>query len=118
MNINIDYKSRKSIYEQIVDNIENYVSLGILKEDEQIPSIREMAIKLGVNPNTVKKAYDILDSKGIIKTFSTKGTFISNNINAVRDKKIEKEITIIKEKINELTKLGLSLKEIYEKIKL
>ena len=52
--INLDYQSRTPIYEQIVNSIEKYVALGILKEKEQIPSIREMAVDIGVNPNTVK----------------------------------------------------------------
>ena len=52
--INLDYQSRIPIYEQIVNGIEKYVALGILKEKTQIPSIREMASNLGINPNTVK----------------------------------------------------------------
>ena len=64
--INLDYQSRTPIYEQIVLEIERYVALGILKPEEQIPPIREMATELGINPNTVKKAYSILESKGVI----------------------------------------------------
>ena len=99
MNINIDYKNRTPIYEQIVDDIEKYVSLGILKEGEQIMSIREMAINLGINPNTVKKAYDILEQKNIITTVSTKGTYITTNTKQVIENKIEKEIIAIKIRI-------------------
>ena len=53
--INLDYQSRMPIYEQIVREIEKFVALDILKPEQQIPSIREMATTLGVNPNTVKK---------------------------------------------------------------
>ena len=115
--INLDYQSRTPIYEQIVNNIEKYVALGILKEKEQIPSIREMAGNIGVNPNTVKKSYDILESKGIIRTISTKGTFISENTKKTTKDKIDKEIKHIKEEINELTKLGISFEEVIERIK-
>ena len=66
MNISIDYQSRTPIYEQIVKGVEKLVILNVLKPNEQIPSIRELACSLGINPNTVKKAYDILDSKGFI----------------------------------------------------
>ena len=66
MNINIDYQSRTPIYEQIVKAIENMVAIGVLKPNEQISSIRELAISLSINPNTVKKAYDILENKNII----------------------------------------------------
>ena len=115
--INLDYQSRIPIYEQIVDVIEKYVALGILKEKTQIPSIREMAGNLGINPNTVKKSYDILENRGVITTISTKGTFISENTKKATDEKINKEISIIREKIDELTKMGISYDEIIERIK-
>ena len=64
--INLDYQSRTPIYEQIVNGIEKYVAVGIFKEKVQIPSIREMASNLGINPNTVKKSYDILENRGLL----------------------------------------------------
>lgn len=115
--INLDYQSRIPIYEQIVNSIERLVALGIIKENEQIPSIRDMASSIGVNPNTVKKSYDILENNGVITTISTKGTFISNNIKKTTDDKINKELTVIKDKINELMKMGISFDEIIKRIK-
>ena len=115
--INLDYQIRTPIYEQIVNDIEKYVALGILKEKVQIPSIREMASNLGINPNTVKKSYDILENRGIITTISTKGTFISSDTKKATDDKINKEIEVIKKKIDELTKMGISYDEIIERIK-
>ena len=115
--INLDYQSRTHIYEQIVNDIEKYVALGILKEKVQIPSIREMASNLGINPNTVKKSYDILENRGIITTISTKGTFISSDTKKATDDKINKEIEVIKNKIDELTKMGISYDEIIERIR-
>ena len=56
--INLDYQSRTPIYEQIINEFERYVALGILKPKEQIPSIRELASTLGINLNTVKKSYE------------------------------------------------------------
>ena len=113
-----EYKySRIPIYEQIVNNIEKYVAVGILREKSQIPSIRELANNLGINPNTVKKSYDILENRGVITTISTKGTFISENTKKATDEKINKEISIIREKIDELTKMGISYDEIIERIK-
>ena len=116
LDINLDYQSRIPIYEQIVNNIEKYVAVGILREKSQIPSIRELANNLGINPNTVKKAYDILENKGVIMTISTKGTFISNNTKMVLENKIDKEINLIKDKIRELENMGISKKEIMKRI--
>lgn len=116
LDINLDYQSRIPIYEQIVNNIEKYVAVGILREKSQIPSIRELANNLGINPNTVKKAYDILENRGGIMTISTKGTFISNNTKMVLENKIDNEINLIKDKIRELENMGISKKEIMKRI--
>ena len=106
MIINLDYTSRTPIYEQIVNEIERYVALGILKEKEQILSIRELAINLGINPNTVKKAYSILEQKGIIISMSTKGTFIKENASFVKENTINNYINDIEKIIDKLIKLG------------
>lgn len=114
--INLDYTNRTPIYEQIVTEIEKYVALGILKEKEQIMSIRDLASSLGVNPNTVKKAYSILESKGIITSISTKGTFISINASKVKVETINNHINEIKNIMDKLYKLGLSKEEIIKKL--
>ena len=92
--INLDYQSRTPIYEQIVTEIEKYVVLGIFKPKEQIMSIRELAETLGVNPNTVKKAYSELERKGVIQTISTKG----NEINIKRCKLFKVYIFFLRHK--------------------
>lgn len=117
MNININYNSRTPIYEQIVSEIEKLVSLNILKPDSAIPSIRELAHNLGINPNTVKKSYDILEMKGIIISKSTKGTYISNNTKKAREIKINELIDKIKELEEELISFGLTKEEIIKKLK-
>lgn len=112
MLINLDYKKRESIYEQIVGEIERYVALGILKPKERIPSVRSMACDLGINPNTVKKAYDVLEERGVIETLSTKGTFITEKIDFVKKEKQNALLTKIKMEVLELEKLGFSRKEL------
>ena len=114
--INLDYTKRTPIYEQIVEEIEKYVSLGILKEKEQIMSIRDLASHLGVNPNTVKKAYSILESKNVIVSISTKGTFIKENALKVKNQTIDNHIKEINDIIDKLIKLGLTKEEIIKRL--
>ena len=114
--INLDYTSRTPIYEQIVNEIEKYVALGILKENDKILSIRELASNLGINPNTVKKAYEILENKNIIISMSTKGTFIKKNADNVKDDIINNYIKDINNIIKEIEKLGLNKEEIIKRI--
>ena len=115
--INLDYQGRNPIYEQIVSTIERYVALGVLKPNEQMPSIRELAANLGINPNTVKKAYDILEHKKVITTISTKGTFISNHTNEVLESKKQEELEKLKIQVELLKNLGITEKEIIATIK-
>lgn len=88
--INIDYKSRTPIYEQIIQNIKFLVITGYYKADEQIPSVRQLTSQLGVNPNTIQKAYSELERQGVIYSLSGRGNFISSDTEKlVNSKKIE-----------------------------
>ena len=116
MNIVVDYQSRIPIYEQIVDNIIKYVALDILKPKQKIATIRELALNLGINPNTVKKAYDILEQKGVIITKSTKGTFIVDDVLEVKKAKIAEIIEDINRAIGELENIGLKRQEIKKRL--
>lgn len=69
--VNLDYHSRQPIFKQIVIQIKKYVALGILKPEDKLPSTRELASELGVNPNTIRKAYGILETEGVIITLSS-----------------------------------------------
>lgn len=75
-----------------------------------------MAMSLGINPNTVKKAYEELESLGAIVTISTKGTFVADNTKKVLEKKIIEKIEHIKSEIIELEKMGITKEEIMKKI--
>ncbi len=114
--INIDYQNSAPIYEQIVEQIERYIAFGVMKPKEQIPSIRELASNLGINPNTVKKAYEELEKRGAIVTVSTKGTFVTEKIKSVAERKINEKMKIIKDTVEELEKLGVTKEEIISKI--
>ena len=93
------------------------MALGILKPEEQILPIREMATELGINPNTVKKAYSILETKGVIVTISTKGTYIAYDTGKIVEEKINSKINELKIIIEELKKLGITEEKIIQRIK-
>jgi len=73
----IDLKSRKAIYEQVMDNFKRLIVTGVVKHGEKVPSVRDMAKTLTVNPNTVQKAYRELENQGYIYTVLGQGSFIS-----------------------------------------
>lgn len=80
--ITIDYKSRVPIYDQITAGFIRLKALGVLKPHDKLPSVRSLATKLGVNPNTVQKAYALLEADGVIYSVSGKGSFISDDTKA------------------------------------
>lgn len=115
--ISLDYQSRTPIYEQIINQVIRYVSLGIYKPEEQILSIRELATMLGINPNTVRKAYGELENRGVIVTVSTKGTFIAKDISDISKKRIDSIVCDIQELFNDLYKLDVKKDDILKHIK-
>jgi GntR family transcriptional regulator len=113
---NIDFQSRIPIYEQIVSQIERYIVLGVLKENEQLPSVRQIAFDLGINPNTIQRAYTELERMGIIISVVGKGSFVTNNTTPIIDRKIEAVVGQIKEDIDVLKNLGLNDNDIKERL--
>lgn len=81
----IDYKSRKPIYEQIIENMKQLVVSGALKRDEQIPSVRQLAQELAINPNTIQKAYAELERQGIIYSLKGRGSFVGSSLQELRN---------------------------------
>ena len=73
----VDLKTRVPIYRQVLDNFKRKIYAGELTQGERIPSIRDLAKQLGVNPNTVQKAYRELEEKGYFYTVQGQGSFIS-----------------------------------------
>lgn len=77
--ITIDHKSRLPVYEQIKNQLMTLIQLGVLKTDQQLPSIRSLSAETGVNVNTVKRAIQDLEEMGVIYSVPGKGSFVSEN---------------------------------------
>ncbi|MCD8085866.1 MAG: GntR family transcriptional regulator [Clostridiales bacterium] len=75
--LELDYRSRVPISEQLVAGIVRLVACDVLSPGEQLPSVRSMAQQLGINPNTVQKAYRALEQLGTIYSLPGKGSFVS-----------------------------------------
>ena len=82
--IYIDYRDKRPIYEQIVEQIERLASTGGLAPEEQLPSVRKLAMTLSINPNTIAKAYAILEQRGIVYTRPGMGAFVTGDLEQLR----------------------------------
>jgi len=76
--ISIDPDQRRPIYVQIMDEVRRGMVLGMLRPGEALPSVRQLAADLGVNPNTVKQAYHELERDGVVETRRGQGTYLSD----------------------------------------
>ncbi|MFC7319733.1 GntR family transcriptional regulator [Halobacillus campisalis] len=108
----LDTRSRKPIYEQLVEKLKQLIINNVLKEDEKLPSVRELAQQLTINPNTIQKAYRELESLGYIYSLKGKGSFVhpiekSDNVEELN--KVREEL---KRLFAEAIYLGMTEKEI------
>ncbi len=113
--INIDYNSNKAIYEQIYDEILRLILTNVLKPDDKLPSVRELATLTKINPNTIQKAYKSLENDNYISTVKGIGNYVKSN-NGLRDAHITKQKELLKEVLVSLKILSLSNKDIIELI--
>ena len=108
----LDLKSKKSIYEQIIDGYKELIIRGELKTDEKLPSVRELSELLTVNPNTVQKAYRALEQQGWIYVVAGRGNFVAGFVHAADPQKVAEIRASIGAMLDELSYLETSEKEI------
>ncbi|MCI8650245.1 MAG: GntR family transcriptional regulator [Anaerotruncus sp.] len=113
--LQLDLQSRQPIYEQLIYNLSEMVSLGIFSAEGQLPSVRTLARDLGVNPNTVQKAYQELERRGIIYSVAGKGSFIAANNNAF-EILCRQNLEKIRDAVTEGKRTGLSRPQVDEVI--
>lgn len=112
----IDMQSRTPVFEQIVLQTEEFIRAGILKPGDKLPSIRELTAMIGVNPNTIAKAYSELDRRGVTVSVTGKGCFVAQNINDVLKLAAERKIPEFEKLVKELVDSGISKEELIKRI--
>lgn len=111
----LDLKSGVPICDQIINGFIKLKALGILKGGDKLPSVRELASKFSVNPNTVQKSYAMLEANGIIYSVKGKGSFISDDENA-SNAILESAKSNFVTAINEAYNLGLTATDLIDLI--
>lgn len=113
----INFKSGKPIYLQVVDQVKAAAASGALRAGEALPSIRPLAEELRVNRNTIAKAYSELENLGVVETQPGRGCFLKENNGAVR-KEVRRKLLIseIDQTLVQAHHLQVSRKELLELI--
>ena len=102
-----------NVYEQIRDNLKKLIIDGVLKPDEKIMSVRELAVEMTINPNTIQKAYKDLENEGYIYSVRAKGYFVAPKDNV---KNTDELLKSLKETVSELYYLGVEEKMLLETV--
>ena len=92
----INYQSREPIYEQLYNNVVKLIGMDILHPHDKLPTVRAMAQQLGINPNTVSKSYQMLETNGYIYSTVGKGSFVADNQSVLEGRQAEAKEQLIK----------------------
>ncbi len=110
--IQLDFGDRRPLYEQIKDKLKELIIAGILTEHDSLPSVRELASELAINPNTIQKAYKELENEGYIYSQKAKGSFVSPRGVTVGSADVDSLMDSFCHTVRELMFLGIGYSEL------
>jgi len=113
----VEFNTSQPIYKQIIDDFKKKLIRGELKEGDKIPSQREYAEQVRVNPNTVQRAYREMESMNMVETLRGQGTFISISADRLEEIKMEMAVNLVDHFISEMESLGYSQKDMFRILK-
>ena len=114
--VHLDYRDARPIYIQIVDGFKAQILAGVLGAGEKLPSVRELATELSINPNTIQRAYRELEAQGCIATVPGKGCFVCGGFSGIREEQ-QPLWDALDEAIRQLENAGVSREELLHHIK-
>jgi GntR family transcriptional regulator len=108
----LDLRSRKPVYEQLVEKIIELIISNVLKPDQQLPSVRILSGELTINPNTIQKAYRELEHRGYIYSLPGKGSFVRSAVDGDNSARLNNLKTQLSKILSEMLYLGVPRDEI------
>ena len=113
--IKLNYKEARPLYVQIKESIRKMVISNAFLADEKLPSVREMASQLAVNPNAIERAYQELEQDGYVYRRKDEGTFVAkeNRVNEMRRRELMQKFDLV---VRELSELSVSSNELAERV--
>lgn len=110
----LDHSDHRPIYEQIKDKIKELIISGVLKEDDKVPSVRELAGMLTINPNTIQKAYRDLEAEGYIYSLRAKGSFVAPKREVVKRSDTDEIVGDFTALVSKMKFLGITYHQLNE----
>lgn len=110
----VNPKSKQPIYEQLIEQLRKQLFLGVAQAGQPLPSVRQLATELGINPNTIQKAYRRMEAEGMIVSVPGKGSFISDDLADMLKKQRDEQMEKTKMQIITCREMGLDQQLIHE----
>lgn len=114
--ISLNYRDSRPIYEQIKDELRKLIVTGALGRDDKLPSVRALAAQLAINPNTIQRAYNELETEGYIYSVPGKGSFTAENT-GTDGRRRDELLMRVRELLTELRYLGVTQQELLTLLK-
>ena len=112
----LDYRDARPIYTQIADGIREQVAAGILCSGDKLPSVRELAATLAINPNTIQRSYRQLELEGWIVSIQGKGCFVSGEL-SIRQRESDRLLAEFDKLVSQLERCGVDRRELMERLR-
>lgn len=113
--VHVDYRDARPIYAQIIDSFREQIATGVLQPGDKLPSVRELAATLAINPNTIQRSYRRLEMEGWIATVPGKGCFVCDN-ETTREKEWQRWYTAFDEASAMLLSLGVPREQLVRRL--
>ena len=105
--LHLDYRDVRPLYAQLTDKIRQQISGGVLVQGDKLPSVRELAVELSINPNTIQRAYSQLEKTGVIYSVKGKGNFVAADPKRLREEKMEQILQEMEKLLRQALALGV-----------
>jgi len=113
----LDLHSGVPVYRQIIDQVRSAMALGSLTAGDQLPTVRQLAVDLAINPNTVMRAYRELELSGLLETHQGTGTFVAKNKLERKDAERERQLTqLVSDFSARVGAAGFAIEELVERL--
>ena len=112
----VNPRSKQPLYEQLVEQLRRQIVLGGMKARAAMPSVRQLATELGINPNTIQKAYRRMEEEGMILSIPGKGSFVSDDLADMLTKQREDQRSKAKQMLQSCREMGLTKEEITQMV--
>lgn len=104
----INPQNKLPLYEQLIEQLRRQIVLGAISPDAPLPSVRQLSVELGINPNTVQKAYREMEQEGLIVSVPGRGSFVTNDVGRMQERQRAAELANLEKALRQCREIGIS----------